>query len=434
MAALKVKLYIRIRLSAGRSSYAKPIWNRNRTLREGYACVGGTPQDHPEGQYYLRYLQGGKRRWQAVGPSADEALTALRNTEHDLQAIRLGRQIEPPTTGGTPDTLLRDAIESYLCDVRRFRMPKTVSAYERILGLLRDRHEGRYLASFTRKDLLDHRAALEAEGLAPRTVFNHLDRIKTFLRARGVIDLLRSGDMPEYDEPEVEAYDADQLEKLFAAANAEERLLFDFFLKTGFREQEVMYCTWKNVDFKGRVVTVRTKLRVGFRPKDKAERSVPVPDDLIAALAARKVKNASTYIFPAGGDVPNGHFLRMLKKLALRARLNCQECLNKAGESCQTRPVCEDWVLHKFRKTFATMHHEAGVPVSTVQHWLGHEDLSTTLRYLAIADLRSDRTRQQVNTTFGGLRTCGTQPPKAAPVGVLSAVDEVPEAAITASA
>lgn len=437
MRTLKVRLYIRIRLSPGRYAFTEPVWNRNRTLREGYASIQGEPEAHPEGQYYLRYLCRGKRRWQALGKSADRALAAFRNTEHDLEGVALGRRPrssssecsahEPTgqgssttTTGldeaasphadpGGParepnaDGLLEDAIDSYLADVRQFRMKKTIAAYERILGILKERYSDKTLRGLTRKDLLDHRAALEAQGLSPRTVFNHLDRIKTFLRAQGVVGLLKTGDMPAYDEPEVEAYDADQLGRLFAAANPGEWLLFQFFLKTGLREQEVMFCTWKNIDFKGKVIKVRTKRRLGFRVKDKEERSVPVPDDLIAALAARKSASASVYLFPTEDGLPNGHFLRLLKKRALEAGLNCGECINKAGQSCRTRPICEDWVLHKFRKTFATMHNEAGIPASTIQRWLGHEDLSTTLRYLAIADLRSDRTRQQVNATFASL-------------------------------
>ncbi len=39
---------------------------------------------------------------------------------------------------------------------------------------------------------------------------------------------------------------------MFAAANAEERMLFEFFLGTGFREQEVMFCSWRNVDSNGK--------------------------------------------------------------------------------------------------------------------------------------------------------------------------------------
>jgi hypothetical protein len=35
------------------------------------------------------------------------------------------------------------------------------------------------------------------------------------------------------------------------------------------------------------------------------------------------------------------------------------------------------------------MHAEAGVLAPTIQRWLGHSHLATTLRYLAIADIRS---------------------------------------------
>lgn len=57
----KVRLYIRVRLSAGHYSYLDPAWNKNRTLRAGYALVEGQPEHHPEGIYYLRFRRGKKR-------------------------------------------------------------------------------------------------------------------------------------------------------------------------------------------------------------------------------------------------------------------------------------------------------------------------------------------------------------------------------------
>jgi integrase/recombinase XerD len=50
------------------------------------------------------------------------------------------------------------------------------------------------------------------------------------------------------------------------------------------------------------------------------------------------------------------------------------------------------------------MHHEAGVSVCTIQRWLGHSSLDTTLRYLAGSDDASERTRERVNSTFAGLQ------------------------------
>jgi integrase len=294
-----------------------------------------------------------------------------------------------------------------MAEVRRFRAPKTIAAAQHMLALFGTQFLGKPIQNITREDLLDHMAALQERGLSQRTVFNHIARIGTLLRAHKVVGLLDAKDKPKYDEREVAAYDSDQLDALFAAANAEERILFQFFLGTGFREQEVMYCSWKNADFKGKVVAVRSKPEMGFRPKDKEERSVPVPDSLIAALANRKKESTSMFIFAGPHGKPNGHFLRVLQKLALRAGLNCGECLTKQGKSCATQAICREWGLHKFRKTFATMHSEAGVPPSTIQKWLGHSDLATTLRYLATADLRSERTRQQVNATFASLKIEG---------------------------
>jgi integrase len=105
-------------------------------------------------------------------------------------------------------------------------------------------------------------------------------------------------------------------------------------------------------------------------------------------------------LFPNALGRPNGHFLRVLKKLAKRAGLNCGECVTKKGLSCQEHPVCDKWELHKFRRTFATIHHESGVSARTLQAWIGHSSLETTLAYLQIADLRSERTRTQVNHSF----------------------------------
>lgn len=41
--------------------------------------------------------------------------------------------------------------------------------------------------------------------------------------------------------------------------------------------------------------------------------------------------------------------------------------------------------LRKFRSTYATRMLRAGFDVRTVQHWIGHKSLETTMRYLAPA-------------------------------------------------
>ena len=167
MRSARVRLYLRVRLSNGRYQFLPPFTNRNQSLRSGYALVNNQPEYHPEGVYYLRYLRGGKRVWEAVGYDADAATVALQNTEHDLQGLALGRL--SPTSEMPPNASVsvNEALEEYLAHVRHFRSRKTIAACEQMLTLLGSRLGERTLESLTRKDLLDHISFLQEAGKAP---------------------------------------------------------------------------------------------------------------------------------------------------------------------------------------------------------------------------------------------------------------------------
>jgi integrase/recombinase XerD len=48
----------------------------------------------------------------------------------------------------------------------------------------------------------------------------------------------------------------------------------------------------------------------------------------------------------------------------------------------------EKFDLRKFRSTYATRMLRSGFDVRTVQHWMGHKSLETTMRYLARKDVK----------------------------------------------
>ena len=129
MKSPKVRLYIPVRLPDGTSPFFDPVRNRNGSIKQGYALRDGQPQFYTDSRYYLRYLRAGKRAWESVGECADTALVALRNKEHDLQSVALGRVatlpvVEPESviSVSRPASLsLDDAIVEYLDEVRRFR-------------------------------------------------------------------------------------------------------------------------------------------------------------------------------------------------------------------------------------------------------------------------------------------------------------------------
>jgi site-specific recombinase XerD len=98
-------------------------------------------------------------------------------------------------------------------------------------------------------------------------------------------------------------------------------------------------------------------------------------------------------MFPTSGCSPKLDFLDCLKAVAKRAGLNCKHC-----DACKSRAECEHWYLHKFRATFATRCLWAGVDLRTVQQWLGHSDMESTMRYLKPS--RSQQTHEKVNEIF----------------------------------
>jgi integrase len=258
----------------------------------------------------------------------------------------------------------------------------------------------------TRDDVLKYTDMLRDSGLTPRTVANRLAFLKTFFKHFDLAWPMLKTDRVKFTEKTVEAYSLEDLQSLFEACNQEEFELFQFLLGTGVREQEAMYATWRDVDFHNKLFKVTEKLDLGFRPKDKEEASVSIPDSLVTLLEERRKRYPDTrLIFPLQDGKPNGHMLRTLQRLAFRSGLNCGGCYNRSWQCCKNKAMCHYWGLHRFRKTFATMHHHEGeVSVRTIQRWLRHSSLDTTLRYLAGSDDKSPKTRQKVNNSFAGLR------------------------------
>jgi integrase len=153
---------------------------------------------------------------------------------------------------------------------------------------------------------------------------------------------------------------------------------------TGFREQEVQHACWSDVNLNAGIIRMTHKADFNWSPKGYKEREVPISEKLVKRLKAwRKIAKKNCHLlFPTSACRPNLHFLESLKAVAERAKLNPDDC----------------W-LHKFRATFATRCLQSGVDLRTVQAWLGHDDLQSTMRYLRPA--RTDTVRAKMDEIFG---------------------------------
>jgi integrase len=207
--------------------------------------------------------------------------------------------------------------------------------------------------------------------------------VLTFLTANGLPKLVGKNDRPRFVNQQVEIFEHGELEKLFPVCSPYHVTLYTFLLMTGLREKEAMYCVWNDVNLKAGTINMRWKPQYDFAPKAYREREVPIPTKLIDALKKFKPKNAKgdALVFSTASGRPDTHMLRALKRDAVRAKMD----------------PARFW-LHKFRATFATMHLASGVDLRTVQQWLGHTNLESTIRYLKPA--RSEAMKDKVNATF----------------------------------
>jgi integrase len=402
---MKTHLYIRIKAKGKSRPFCEPVYAKNHKLSPGYALVNGLEEHHPEGVYHLRYLRGGKRIWESLGSDAQTAQTKQLQRNLILASQEAGVEVVEPNPTGHD---LGKAIGSYLTGVSVSKSVNTYNQYEYVLRVFKEVTGAKTLEAITRDDVLLLRDHFIGRGGANYSIGHHLTNLRTFLTYYDRPWPLKKTDRLTATKKVVSAYSHEEIAAMFRVANQEEADLLWFLLGTGVRKDEALHATWANVDFIHAAYAIREK--ADWTPKDREEGIIPIPQVLVARLQARRLRYpGSTRIFATLAKNPGKEMLNTIKGLAYRAGLNCGECLLKPskaypkGRCCATAPICERYICHKFRRTFATWHSEAGVPVHTIQRWLRHSSLETTLRYLAGSDDNTDFARARVESTFAEL-------------------------------
>jgi Bacterial conjugation TrbI-like protein/Phage integrase family len=170
------------------------------------------------------------------------------------------------------------------------------------------------------------------------TAYNRIGIVQQWLKLNRITGLLHGRDKPSFVTNMREMYQPEDLEALFRSCNPEERIRYLFFLLTGERDKEVRYTSWSDIDFNRKCVRVTAKKQLGFKPKDKEEREIPVPASLLDALREYKARqtgfNRNDLVFPTSQRRPDRKLENKLKRIAWRAGLNCGLCTSKYGNKC----------------------------------------------------------------------------------------------------
>ncbi len=240
--------------------------------------VHGKLERHPEGAYYLEWSEGSKRVRLSVGKDPAEASARRQRKEAELNAVNNGVAVVAHGQNGHKS--IAAAVADFLDETKLTKKPKTLAAYSTALSYFTESCHKLNLDDIERKDLLKFSAFLRDEKeQAPRSVYNKFENVMTFLKANGIRGLVGKNDWPRYTEEEPEIYDQEELDKLFAKCDAEERLWYEFFLMTGMREQEVMYTYWSDIHLAASTVRVSHKPDRGWTPKAYKEREIPDPNE-----------------------------------------------------------------------------------------------------------------------------------------------------------
>ena len=377
----EVNLTKRVQTSKG-LRYCPVALSANGRVKPDLVIVNCEQERHPEGAYYLEWRENGRRVRLSVGKDAADASARRLRKEAELNAVNNGAAIVPEGKDGHRS--IAASVADYLDETKLTKKPKTLAAYGTALAYFVESCHKLNLEDIDRRDLLKFHAFLrDDKEQAPRSCWNKFANVMSFLKANGIRSLVGKNDWPRFVEEEPEVYEREDLDTLFAACDQQERLWFEFFLMTGMREQEAMHTYWSDVNLTAGMVRVSHKPDRGWTPKAYKEREIPIPTKLVKGLKVWKAKADKTcnLVFPTGGCRPKLDFLDCLKAIAERANLDP-----------------ENFWLHKFRATFATRCLWAGVDLRTVQHWLGHSDMESTMRYLKPS--RSQQVREKVNEIF----------------------------------
>jgi integrase/recombinase XerD len=388
----RVKLFKRIKIGE-KWLLAEALFDSRGRLRRDHVRVQGRDETHPEGSYFIEWWDGGKRYREAVGPNGFEAADKARIKQAELSAVRNGILPAPVIPEPEPERItVADALTRYSDYIQYHRSLRTFRTYRPILASFRNFCSRPYIDEVDREDLLAFATQCMKQGQKGKSVYNKLVVLSQVLKQHGKPKVLKTADWPSFVETVRPIYEDSELTNLFKACTATEEARFKFYLMSGFRDAEGRFVTWRDVDFKHTAVRVTAKPHWGFHPKNWEEREVPVPLKLIALLQRFRptTSGPDDPVFPSSSGRPDGAMLEKLKSVVWRGKLNCGHCAvahkleggTVKVNRCADGPFCGRWFLHKFRHTYATRHLQDGIDIRTLQQWMGHRDIASTMVYL----------------------------------------------------
>jgi integrase len=324
----------------------------------------------PKGRHWVFKVSGrdpnGLRVEVKRAAQVDTEKGARREAERVQRAIHAGTYGQQPKDA--PKTFATAAEEFLTAMAVPGRLkPSTLANYQDLLRrvlvpalgkkLLVD-VEGKPLDDFQVEHAKDHSTATVRNALAVLRACLRWCHRRKMLPARPVVEIPKDYRSKAATAPK--GVSAEELRKLLDAADGPWMLWILFAARTGLRVGEMLAVRWDAIDLDVPEVRVLASIVDGeeFSPKSGKARRVPLSGQLVEALG--KPPKGGGLVFPG-----------------LTTRHQVAGALARISKDAEVERIGP----HALRHTFGYETVRRGVPLRTVQEWMGHHSLTQTEVY-----------------------------------------------------
>lgn len=277
----------------------------------------------------------------------------------------------------TQSPTISDALALFELDARARRLtPKTIAFYQWQLPAFAAWCEERgvtRLADITPALLRAYLVHLQDRGLAAHTVHGAAQALRAWLNVCVREELIATSpfarvQMPKLDKRILPALEPKDVKRLLAACLSErDKAALLFLVDTGLRASEFVQLNGTDVDL--HLGTVRVRLGKGRK-------------DRMTYFGGRAAKALARYYMRAGTPGDDGPVWRSENDGERLTTSGLRHALRRISLRAGMKTISP----HMLRRTFALWSLRSGMSVYHLQRLMGHEDLTTLRKYLALVE------------------------------------------------
>ncbi|HMT06077.1 MAG TPA: site-specific integrase [Solirubrobacterales bacterium] len=366
----------------------------------GHLQVRKTKAGH-ESWYGKWRTPDGRQVMKKIGPKRDRSGRGLDRTTAEKKLREMIGDTPPP-----PESRVSVGEAGRLLVENRVAMGRKTSTTYNYRSVLRTHinpyFDGISIHQVTRDQVESFMGNMSRKGKSPKTIRNALAVLHSIFEFSQKKGWASSNPVRWVDKPVSEAnidirfLNFEEIESVITAAKDDDDELATTFAMairiaamTGLRQGEVIGLRWGDIDWTAGKVRVRQSYvrREFTTPKSRrSSRSVPLADVLGTQLDWHFKESA----WDRDDDLVVAHPVTGHPIDASKLRKHFKQALKSAG----VREVR----FHDLRHSFGTKMAAAGVPMRTLQEWMGHRDIQTTMIYADYAP--SAHEREWVDSAF----------------------------------